>query len=48
MERHEIVVVSNSRDHFTDATVVIMSYDLLARRAKEVLDHRFKVVILVR
>ncbi|KAK4290029.1 hypothetical protein Pmani_037048 [Petrolisthes manimaculis] len=46
VERHEIVVVRNSKDYFAEATVVIMSYDLLARREKEALNRRFRVVIM--
>ncbi|XP_071549653.1 SWI/SNF-related matrix-associated actin-dependent regulator of chromatin subfamily A-like protein 1 [Panulirus ornatus] len=42
----DITVVGSGRDHFDGAEVVIMSYDLLSRRAKEILDHNFRVVIL--
>nr|XP_045583792.1 SWI/SNF-related matrix-associated actin-dependent regulator of chromatin subfamily A-like protein 1 [Procambarus clarkii]XP_045583793.1 SWI/SNF-related matrix-associated actin-dependent regulator of chromatin subfamily A-like protein 1 [Procambarus clarkii]XP_045583794.1 SWI/SNF-related matrix-associated actin-dependent regulator of chromatin subfamily A-like protein 1 [Procambarus clarkii]XP_045583795.1 SWI/SNF-related matrix-associated actin-dependent regulator of chromatin subfamily A-like len=46
VNRSDIVVIGSGRDNFNGAEVVIVSYDLLSRRAKEILDHNFQVVIM--
>lgn len=46
VNRSDIVVVDSGRDTFEDAEVIIMSYDLLTRKAQEVLSHNFQVVIM--
>ncbi|XP_069988944.1 SWI/SNF-related matrix-associated actin-dependent regulator of chromatin subfamily A-like protein 1 [Penaeus vannamei] len=46
VSRGDIVVVGSGRDPVGSSDVVIMSYDLLARRAKEVQDCNFQVVIM--
>lgn len=43
----DIVVVGSGRDPVSCSDVVIMSYDLLARRGKELQDCNFQVVIMV-
>lgn len=45
--KDDIVVLDKGRNYFKESEVVILSYDLLARRAQEMKDHNFKVVILV-
>ncbi|KAK7070522.1 SWI/SNF-related matrix-associated actin-dependent regulator of chromatin subfamily A-like protein 1 [Halocaridina rubra] len=46
INRHDIAVLNTGKDYIENAKVVITSYDLMARRAKELLDHGFRVVIM--
>ena len=43
----DVRVMATGNDYFKEAKVVVLSYDLLARKAEQMLQHNFGVVIFV-
>ncbi|XP_042207118.1 SWI/SNF-related matrix-associated actin-dependent regulator of chromatin subfamily A-like protein 1 [Homarus americanus] len=46
VSREDITVIGSGQDTLSDAQVVIITYDLLVRKLKEVMNSRFQVVIM--